>query len=135
MNDVRLSNSSVTSSAIRLRGAEVSYGWGNLIEDQVVPSRFLTSSDAQSEVQFMGWENPKYSIRGYLDESSDRFTSGINFTQLKAFAKSTGSTYLYEDTFASSGVKISIISFDVQKVAPDRASEVYAYSIRAIETL
>jgi len=134
MADAKLSNSSVTSSAIRLRGARVTFAWKNLTEEEPLPSLFA-STDAQSEVQFMGWLNPSYTITGVLDESSDRLTDGISLSLIKSFAKATTSTYFIDDEFAPSGTKVVIPSFTVIKSASDRDDKIYNYSIKLTETL
>lgn len=130
MADIRLSNSVITSSAIPLQGASLAVGWKNLVSVPVFPAVY-TGSDAVTEVQFMGWENPIYSIRGYLREG----TSGtITYSLLKQYAKATSSTYLYDDIIASSGVKVAVMTFDVQRRAVDKDDNIYDYSIKLVET-
>lgn len=134
MNEAKLSDSSVNASPIRIRSPEISYGWGNLTEQEPIPGKF-PSTDANNEIQFMGWENPRFVIRGLLDESPTALSDGMTLALLKSFAKSTGSTYLYDDTFATDGTKIKIESFNVQKNAKDKTAQIYNYSITALETL
>lgn len=133
MADIKLSDSSVTSSAIVLQGAEANWALTLYVEEQPAPGK-LAATDAQSEVMFNGWSNPLISIRGYLDESADALANSIDFSLLKSFAKSTGSTYLIDDVYGT--LKIKLREVNVRRVAPtDKISQVYEYSIRAIETL
>jgi len=133
MADTRLSNSSVTSSAVRLLGAEVTYKWENLVEADPVPSKFDTTSTAQTEVQFMGWNNPKISIRGIVDENDD-IPNAINFELLKKFAMATTNTYLFDDIFAPTGSKVAIVNFSIPRVATSKNKK-YDYSLELVETL
>jgi len=129
--DVRLSDSTVSSSAIICRGSQLNLGWKNFVNVPPFPGQF-TGSDANGEVQFLGWENPQYSLRGVLLQDQ---TSSLTLTQLKSFAKSTGSTYLYDDILASDGTQVKITTFDVTRNAKDKHDNIYDYSIKLVETL
>lgn len=134
MTDIQLSDSSVSSGAITLRGAEINYSWNNLIENDPIPSVFGTASDAQNEIQFMGWQNPQYKIRGFLDESSDAISSGMSLALLKSFAKSTGSTYVFDDVFSTAGTLVKIKSFNVRRMAAEKDDKIHQYDFTIIET-
>jgi len=132
MTDARLSSSEVTSSAIYLRGAEITFKWNNLIEPNVIPSLIDTSSDAQTEAHYMGWQNPSYTIRGLIDETGDS-SNVLTLSLLKQFAQVTSSLYLYDDVFAPTGTQIIIKDFTIPRVATYK-TKIYDYTINALTT-
>jgi hypothetical protein len=130
MADIRLSNSSVSSSAIPLAGAEISVGWKNLTSVPVYPGVY-TDGTAVSEVQLLGHQNPIFSIRGFLQETE---SDAMLYSLLTDFATSTDSTFVYDDIIASSGQQVVIESFDVNKRAIHKNDQIYDYSIKLVAT-
>jgi len=140
MSDARLSNSSVTSSAINIGASEVLYGHNNLIEENPVPGLFSADADsqtgnAQTEMQWMGWVNPTYKITGVLDQDGTGSTR-MTLTLLKDFATNTSSDlYLFDDRLCPSGAKVLMRNFTIPRIAKYKNSEKYIVSINLVETL
>jgi len=140
MTDARLSNSSVTSSAVVMRGSEINYSWNNFVEENPIPSLFNSDADsqtgnAQTEIQWMGWANPIYKIQGILDEDGD-VSNRMTFNLLKDFASNTGSNlYLFDDLFCPSGAKVIIKNFNILRMARYKNTSKYTYSLNLMETL
>ncbi len=140
MSDARLSNSSVTSSAIDIGASEVLYSHNNMIEENPVPGLFNADADsatgnAQTEFQWMGWINPTYKIQGVLDQDGTGSTR-MTLSLLKDFATNTSSSlYLFDDRLCSSGAKVLLKSFSLPRMAKYKNSEKYIVSINLVETL
>jgi len=136
--DLTLKSSGINSGvAVELNGVDVVYKWSNYTNKPDVPSIFA-ATDAQVEMQFMGWTNPTIVVRGIIDADSTT-SNHLTIAFLKAFAKEkTNAVYITEKTLypAADTSLVIISSFDLKKAKDSDDNERrWDYSITFYETL
>ena len=116
--DTKLSSSAVNSGVpVSLGVTSINYAHKNNIRSPQIPSKF-TTSDAITETDFVGWENPKIVIQGVFKDKQP-VTNGATITLMKSFAKNTTSTYILDDFFFPSYTKLQIESVTFDRKATD----------------
>lgn len=131
MADTRLSNSAVTAGTsahtggiYSLGGTRITYDWDNFIEIPDIPGK-NSASTAQVTGSWNGWTNPAFVIEGIFSED-ETDNSKVHLATLrrlctnnKISSSTFTDTYLYDDVFAPSGVKILVDSFSVDRAATE----------------
>lgn len=122
MGDVYLSSSAINSgSPVYLGASEITYAHKNFVRSPTIAG-YLTTSDAISAVDHMGWENPLITMQGYFNEKNPK-SNGATVSLMKAFIKSTGNTYIYDDIFFTTSTLIKLIDLKMNRTAKDSSPE------------
>jgi hypothetical protein len=136
--DLTLKSSGINGGvAVELNGVDITYKWNNYVNTPDVPSKFA-ATDAQVELQFLGWTNPTMVVKGIID-INNLTSNQLTIALLKLFAKEkTNAVYITEkDLFPTPTTSLVLISsFDLKKSKDSDDNENrWDYSILLIETL
>ncbi|MAH49944.1 hypothetical protein CMI37_29265 [Candidatus Pacearchaeota archaeon] len=138
MADVNLKSSGINGgTAVNLQGVDITYKWSNFINVPDVPSKFA-ATDAQVEVDFIGWTNPVIVIRGVID-TNNAPTNSITLALLKSFlTEKTNAVYIQETVLFSAAdttqVQLKDMSLSRSKMNDHNEGRM-DYQITMVETL
>ena len=138
MADITLKSSGINGgTAVNLQAVSIIYKWNNYVNQPDVPAKFA-ATDAQVEVDFLGWTNPTIVIRGVVDTNTAASNS-LTLALLKLFTQEkTNAVYITDDllfSVADTSI-VQIKSFDISRAYAEDINEgKYNYSIHLVETL